>query len=396
MKNALYIYLIIINILINIGVSSDINSQNIRGLWVVRDALTSPQKIDSLMTLARACGFTDLYVQIRGRGDAFYNSKYESKAESIKDPNFDPLAYILKLNHTDSIRIHAWLNVFYVWSKDTLPRDQNHIVNQNKSWLAQPKDHADLLKNYPNAVKDANIEGLYVSPLHPQAQTHFLDIVKDILQNYRVDGIHLDYIRYPDQSFDFHPGVVKGFRNRYVLNPEQFLTNPEVFAQKFSLAGYEVFYYHWRRYLMDGLSDFVRRISLTVKKYSPDLIVSAAVKPDIIIAHWNYYQDWDRWLREGWLDYAVPMNYINDSKIFRERLNQYLDKLPEEKYLVGIALYNQPVNDAIRKIAQVQAMGNAGFVLFSYQQLILSKRMQKFLQSQFLPMNQIEIPKGNN
>jgi len=393
-KNSFYNILTIFG-LITAGISSNLPAQNIRGLWVVRDALNTPQRIDSLMHLARDCGFTDLYVQIRGRGDAYYNSKYESKAETIKNRDFDPLAYILKLNESDSIRIHAWVNVFYVWSKDTLPGDQNHIVNHNQNWLARPKNHANLLSDYPNAVREANIEGLYVSPLHPEAQAHFLDIIKDILQHYRVDGIHLDYIRYPDQSFDFHPGVVKGFRNRYVLNPEQFLTNPEVFAQKFSLAGYEVFYYHWRRYLMDGLSDFVRRISETVKNYSPDIIVSAAVKPDIIIAHWNYYQDWDRWLREGWLDYAVTMNYINDPKIFRERLDQYLDKLPADKYLVGIALYNQPERDAIRKIAQVRALGNAGFVLFSYQQLIFLKRMQNFLKTQALQVKSPVIKNGD-
>ena len=395
MKNLLFSFILIIAMLLAAGMSADLPAKNIRGLWVVRDALNTPQRIDSLMHLARACGFTDLYVQIRGRGDAYYNSKYESKAEAIKDRDFDPLAYILKLNESDSIRIHAWVNVFYVWSKDTLPGDQNHIVNQNQSWLAQPKNHSNLLSDYPNAVKEANIEGLYVSPLHPEAQAHFLDIIKDILQHYPVDGIHLDYIRYPDQSFDFHPDVIKGFRNRYVLNPEQFLTNPEVFAQKFSLAGYEVFYYHWRRYLMDGLSDFVRRISATVKNYSPDIIVSAAVKPDIIVAHWNYYQDWDRWLREGWLDYAVTMNYINDPKIFRERLDQYLDKLPADKYLVGIALYNQPERDAIRKIAQVQALGNAGFVLFSYQQLIFLKRMQNFLKTQALQVKSPVIKNGD-
>lgn len=352
----------------------------IRGLWVVRNTLTDPGKIDSLLILAKDCRMTDLYVQVRGRGDAYYNSKYEIKAKEIKDPEFDPLAYIINRTQTDSLRIHAWLNVFYVWSKDTLPGDQNHIVNQRQTWLARPKNRRDMLSNYPESVKEANIEGLYVSPLHPAAQAHFLDIVNDIIQNYPVQGIHLDYIRYPDQSFDFHPGVVKGFRDRYVLNPQQFLTNPEVFAQKFSLAGYEVFYYHWRQYLMDGLSDFVKRISETVKTYSPDLVLSAAVKPEIIAAHWNYYQDWDRWLHEGWLDYAVPMNYIADLKVFRERLNQYLDKLSPDQYLVGIALYNQTEQKAIRKLSQVRALKNAGYVLFSYDQLKNMPRIQYYLK----------------
>jgi len=356
------------------------SDQPVKGLWVVRHALTTPDDIDSLMNFSKKLGITDLFVQVRGRGDAYYSSKFEPKAEEIPDKDFDPLAFILQHPLCDSIRIHAWLNVFYVWSKDSLPKDLNHIVHSQSNWLAQPAHQPELIKDYPNSVKEAKIEGLYVSPLQPDAQEHFLAIINDLLSKYDLSGIHLDYIRYPDQRYDLNPDVIRGFKNRYIINPEKFLLDPEVFAQKFSVTGYEVFYHHWRRYLLDGLSDFVRRISETVHSNNEKIVLSAAVKPDIVQAHWNFYQDWDRWIREGWIDLAVPMNYSPEIEIFRGNINDYLDNLPQDKYLVGIALYNQSEPEAIRKIAQVRALQNSGFVLFSYQQLIKTQLIQKYLK----------------
>ena len=66
----------------------------VRALWVVRTTLTSPEKIGQLVSAAADNGFNTLIVQIRGRGDAYYNSRVEPRAIDLKDqpPSFDPLA----------------------------------------------------------------------------------------------------------------------------------------------------------------------------------------------------------------------------------------------------------------------------------------------------------------
>ncbi len=104
------------------------------------------------------------------------------------------------------------------------------------------------------------------------------------------------------------------------------------------------------------------------------------LKADIIEAHWNYYQDWDRWLKQKWLDFAVPMNYANDTKVFRRRIDQYLDKLDSDPYVVGISLYNQNEEQVIRKIAQLMTLDQPGFVLFSFDQLAKMPRLQRYLK----------------
>lgn len=369
---------------------------SMRGLWVVRYSLTSPGKIDTLLEMARKVGITDLFVQVRGRGDAYYDSQYEPKADKLDSPEFDPLGYLLSQTRaepsenrvtaphrtaplTGSLRVHAWVNVFYVWSRDTLPNNGDHIVLRQKDWLARPVNEPDVVENYPNSVRQAGAEGLFISPLLPEAQNYFIDISLDILRNYPVDGLHLDYIRYPGRHFDLNPYIVQGYRRRFVIDPRQFLAFPDRFADKFGVSGYEVFYRQWQDYLRDGLSDFVRRFSQKIHRQYPDILISAAVKPDIAAAHWDYYQAWDQWVNNGWLDFAVPMNYTPDERVFRERNEFYSSSYPGKKIPVGIALYNQPPRQVILKIAEATAIGNGGFVLFSYRQLREQSAVQKYL-----------------
>jgi uncharacterized lipoprotein YddW (UPF0748 family) len=378
--------LILLTVLMQIATASAVPKlSEARGLWVVRNALETTEQIDAMMAFAHKYGFTDLFVQIRGRGDAYYNSSYEPKAADVFDSRFDPLAYLLLHPYADSMRIHVWMNVFYIWSKDTLPADRSHIVNRQSDWLARPLDQSNIsmVLNYPNSARKAGVEGLYLSPSLPKVQNYFIDVVKDVLGKYDVDGVHLDYVRYPDSKFDLNPDVVARYRQRYSINPRLFLANPEGFVKQFGLSDYQHFYANWRRYLRDGLSDFIRRFSGEIRQEKSNIIITAAVKPDIPIAHWEYYQDWDRWLEEGWLDYAVPMNYAPDDETFLKRLKTYTDKLPAGKFLTGISLYNQPERDAIQKMERVSSLHNAGFVLFSYQQL----KNQKFLQSYLLKQN---------
>lgn len=89
----------------------------VRALWVIRHQMKTPQSIDSVLKFAAANQITDLFVQVRGRGDAYYHSRFEPKAEEIPE-NFDPLGYLLIKANRKKIRIHAWVNMFYIWSSE--------------------------------------------------------------------------------------------------------------------------------------------------------------------------------------------------------------------------------------------------------------------------------------
>lgn len=348
-------------------------TQGERGLWVVRHEITTPESIDSLLAIALHYQFTDLFIQVRGRGDAYYNSTYEPKAEEL-ETGFDPLDYLIQKNQGNNLRIHAWINVFYLWSSESPPKAENHLVNQRPGWIAYP---VNIPPDSSLFERRSNSEGLFNSPLLPEVQNHVLNILTDILSHYKIDGIHLDYIRFPGSNFDFHPWVRHQFRKLYILDPLEFENDKENFILKYGNAGYELYYNRWTRFLRNGLSDFVRTLSQTVRKKNPGIIISAAVKADLSTAHLSYYQEWDRWLKEGWIDWAVPMNYTDNNLTFLTRIRSMLNSGLMNKLWIGISLYNQSEFAVLEKIRAVQELSLNGFVLFSYKQFKPNKKLQR-------------------
>ncbi len=349
----------------------------VRGLWVVRNTLEDSLQINEMLHTAYQLGFTDLFVQVRGRGDAYYNSRWEPRAESLAT-DFDPLRYLLQHPLRKYFRVHAWINVFYIWSKSTPPASPRHLVNQHPEWLER-RAHTELPSTFPLLWKTLrNEEGLYLSPHVKAVQLHLLRIIQDIVTHYPVDGIHLDYIRYGGSQFGFHPEGVNQFQKKFGLNPYQLRLAGNV-LQPSARAPYELVLDRWAHFLQDQITRFVWRVNKVVKKQNPRIILSAAVKPDISLSRWRYYQDWGRWLKEGLIDWALPMNYNSSTEIFLWRINQMLRELPPDKIVMGISLFNQPVTEALNKIALVQQIQLKGVVLFSYNQIKINSVIKDIL-----------------
>src|SRR5215208_5128150 len=106
-----------------------VGADEVRALWVVRTTLTSPEKIRQLVNSAADNGFNTLIVQIRGRGDAYYNSRVEPRAIDLKDqpPSFDPLALTLAEAHKRGLKVHAWINTNLLANLDALPLQPQHV-----------------------------------------------------------------------------------------------------------------------------------------------------------------------------------------------------------------------------------------------------------------------------
>ncbi len=343
----------------------------VRGIWIVRHNLTSPQRIDSVIALSERLGFTDLFVQVRGRGDAYYNSRFEPRAENLPD-DWDPLAYFLARSEGKPFRVHAWMNVFYLWSRPGLPADSTHLVNRRPEWLVHPPQ-LDSANGDTTLNGHRSIEGLFNSPVNPEVRQHLLNVFDDLLSQYDLDGIHFDYLRFPGFGVDFDSSARQKFRQRYVLDPLEFKRNPDRFVAAYGKTGYELFYERWGEFLRQELTECVKTFAEHIRRNYPNLIISAAVKPDLEKAYWQFYQPWDRWLQQGWLDWAIPMNYTPNDRLFLSRLERILKKSYPSQVLMGISLYNQQPDSALRKIRRSNGVDLGGVVLFSYDQLAKDK-----------------------
>ena len=135
-RAALYVALFFFSTIMN---ANTLQQKNNRYLWVVRTALTAKKNIDEMIQFATLNRINNIIVQVRGRGDAYYNSKIVSKSNLIKIKKFDPLSYTLKLAKDKGIKVHVWLNTYLLWSSKKLPFQKDHILLTNPEWLDHNK-----------------------------------------------------------------------------------------------------------------------------------------------------------------------------------------------------------------------------------------------------------------
>lgn len=362
------------------------SAREVRALWVIRTSLTSPQKITEMVRRAKDANFNTLIVQVRGRGDAYYNSRWEPRAEELKatPADFDPLALAVEEAHKAGLKIHAWINMGFVSAAAPLPSSPRHVVNSHPEWLMvhravaaqlqklDPKDpeYVRLLSGRMDQEK-SEIEGLYISYAVPEVKEHLYNIAMDILEHYDVDGIHLDYIRYGGKALDYNRVTLEHFRAEI----EKTLSAGErkvlaSIAVDDPLVYTTAFPERWAQFLQDQVTAVVERISVGVKARKPEALMTAAVLADDEIALNRCFQDWKLWLERRLLDAVCPMAYTADTEVFKRQIQRARSFAMGRQVWAGVGSYQIPLESTIEKIETARTIGVDGVVIFSYDDMI--------------------------
>ncbi len=338
----------------------------VRGLWVVRTALLSPDAVDQVVEAAHEGGFTDLFVQVRGRGDAFYASKLVGRSPLLvpQPASFDPLARLIEHARARSLHVHAWVNVLLA-AHFGLPLPADHVVREHPDWLMVPRGAAaralsaprssllSILGQAGRAVGEA--EGYYLSPSAPGVPEHLEAVVRELVRDYTVDGLHLDFIRYPSAEYDYARATLEQFRRG---GTGDLLGGPA----RDPVA--------WDEYRRATLTALARRLTDAARAERPGIVLSAAVVPDEAQALNHRFQDWPGWMKAALLNAVCPMAYTGDSRSFRAQVEQARTRVPAGQALwAGIGAYRLTLAGIVERIQVARASGASGVVLFSNESL---------------------------
>ena len=360
--------------------SSPRRASETRGLWVVRSTLVHPDSVRAMVARAADAGFNTLLVQVRGRGDAYYSGGIEPRADGIQGPPaFDPLALAVRVAHARGIEVHAWMNVHLVSSAFVISRDPSHLVNARPGLLAVPRELASELYDVDpassryrerltaHAAADPAIEGLYSSPSAPEVKERVYAVATDLVERYEIDGIHLDYMRYPSRAFDYSRGALDRFKS-WIDGRVTDDRRPEfaVASEQNPLALVEAFPEPWDEFRRSQITELVERIYVGVKRRRPEVLVSAAVFPDAQESFLHRYQDWEGWLRKGIVDVVAPMAYNPDDDLFAQAISDAAGVAGPERVWAGVGTYLTTYEGTLTKIDITQRIGVRGFLLFSY------------------------------
>ena len=346
-----------------------------RAMWVVRYDLTSPEAVRHVIATAKKYNFNTLIVQVRGRGDAYYLNGLEPRSESLasQPETFDPLQMCIDLGHAEGMQIHAWLNTFYLWGGAQKPKSPMHVVNAHPEWVAADRDG----KVYFTAGE--NREGAYMDPANPEARKFIHDVFVDVATRYNVDGIHFDYVRYPNKEVGFNDGDLERFKA--LIDPK---ITPE---QKSALAAMPqrdsytlMFPAQWAQFRRDCVTDVVRSVYRTVKKMKPNVAVSAALIPwgtltkfEDSDAYNSTFQDWFGWMREGILDIAVPMTYHTDPGQWASWIGPAVKQRGRTHIWGGIGDWLLDKEGVETMIKTGRTLGAQGTSLFAYNSFVAEK-----------------------
>ena len=358
---------------------------SVRGLWVQRTALTSPESIATMVQAASAGGFNTLLVQVRGRGEAFYRSAIEPRSSDLdRQPlDFDPLAAVIKLARQAGLSVHAWENINLVASGTNLPRSRDHVVAQHPDWLMVPRTLSAAMKKtgawspaYLGALarwtrsESDQVEGLYLSPVTVAARAYTTSVVTELASKYELDGIHLDYIRYPSAEFDFSPAALASFREAVGASESRAdrerldraaMANPLAWADARPAA--------WAAFHRDRLTSLAAGIQSAVRAARPGIVISAAVVGLSAEARDSRYQDWLTWAKSGQIDVACPMLYALSAEQFATVTADIRASLGHIPFWAGIGAYRLPVDGTIERVRLARRANADGVLLFSYGQL---------------------------
>ncbi|MEG1748545.1 MAG: family 10 glycosylhydrolase [Tannerellaceae bacterium] len=285
--------------------------------------------------------FNTVFVQARLRGDVIYRSAIEPAAKTLTGkygvmPAYDPLAFVVEECHKRGMECHAWFVTFPLGTEKSV-KEQGKL---------------SVVKRLPKLCKRHNGEW-YLDPGVPGTADYILSMVKELVSGYDIDGIHFDYIRYPEEA--------KSFPDKKVYKQ---------YGKKQELS-------EWRR---QNINRMVVRIYDWVKQAKPWVQVSSSPLgkynriPRVPNAGWTAYesvfQDPASWLRQGKQDMIVPMMYYLHDNFF-PFVDNWAENSNGRLFVPGLGAYRMDKQegdwretDITDQIDYSRYYGGAGCVFF--------------------------------
>ncbi|MEG3936308.1 family 10 glycosylhydrolase [Microcoleus sp. T3_B1] len=344
----------------------------IRAVWLDRGTIVaarSEQGLAAVFDRLAAAGINTVFFETLNAGYPIYPSQVAPQQNPLT-VGWDPLASAVKLAHERGMELHAWVWVFATGNKR-----HNTLIGQPSSYpgpvLSAYPDWANI--DNKGRRQNPNDGKFYLDPANPEARNYLLQIVSEIANNYKVDGVQLDYIRYPFQ--DDNANFTYGYG---IAGRQQFKQLTGVDPVNISPSSGSL-WRQWVEFKTNQINSFVAEVSQLLRQNYPRTILSVAVFPHPESQRiYKIQQNWEVWARQGIVDLIVPMTYALDTN----RLQRITEPLVKEQMLgsalisPSVKLLTLPEVVAIDQIQALRDLPTGGYAIFAVESI--SSGMQGF------------------
>jgi len=235
---------------------------------------------------------------------------YASKIYPTKYKDWDPLKVLVAAAHDKGIEVHPYVAVFH-----------NGVCFSNLP-------HRD---QYMSRSRDGTKDPHFLSPGYDAVRKRMVDVYMELLEDYGVDGVMLDYIRFHKADRGYDPPIMDAFKARYGLDPRSVADDDP----------------RWVQTRADFVTRFVRelRAAMASKNIRKPISVSAICTGDGTLKETLYfvYQDLATWAREGLVQWFCPMAYTKDLALLKKQITNFVRDIkscnPEAKVYGAVAPY---------------------------------------------------------
>ncbi len=349
----------------------------VRALWVTTESLYNGAEVERLVATAAAYDVNALFVQVRRAGDAYYESATEPRSRKLEGQpdTFDPLTEVSACAKTFGIEVHAWLNVNYVWPGPEMPPMKNHVAARRPGWVAVGRDGRRLTRYSKGEMARSDTEGWYIDPAAEGFAEYFANAAAEVAREYDVDGVHLDFIRYPNYRF----GYGRESRKRYLeerggqdpillgyhkLDVDVY--NPALGYNGLADRWFDLHALEWLDWRADQVTFVLAATRAAVKEANAEIEFSAAPWADPEHAYRYVGQDWIGWLDRGLVDIICPMTYWGNAVKLVALANRLEGRRGRAKLYMGIGAFN---HNGLYPAAIAAGLADApvdGFIVFDY------------------------------
>jgi uncharacterized lipoprotein YddW (UPF0748 family) len=279
--------------------------------------------MDSLFSLYHEIGINNLFC---------YNTTSDENSFG-----WDYLDMLIKKGHETGIKIHP---VFYPGHNLNLEKE----MSQNPDWLIR-----DMDGKYQPHYNLAN----------PEVRKFWVDKISETLK-YDVDGIHLDYIRFPiTQMYSYDSLTCEAFKKEFQYSPL------EVSHDCGSMIWCE-----WIKWNEKQVTQLVTEIRQAIKESGKQVVLGADVFPDMETAKVLIAQDWGAWAENGLVDFICPMLYTNNLDLLKEYLGRAISISGNNcKVYPGIGVHTSHNTISkeliVKEVNIARELGAGGVVFFS-------------------------------
>ena len=282
-----------------IQAQSTLNNK-LRGTWITNvasDAMLNKKNVEEAVLNCKRNGLTDIFVVVWNNGLTTYPSKVVEKYIGIKqDPRykkFDPIASFVSEGHKHGLKVHAWFEYGF---SSSYSANGGSIVAAKPEWAAKDLNNQLVVKNGFD----------WLNGLHPQVQQFMVDLFKEVVNKYNVDGV---------QGDDRLPAMPStGGYDAYTVNlykSENGGANPPPSPTD---AG-------WLKWRADKLNVFLKRLRTEVKAIKPTILFTMSPSP-YPFGYTEYLQDWPTWVDSAWVDAIIPQIYRYNITDYDNSINQ--------------------------------------------------------------------------